>query len=64
MAKEHEILTKCNHPYIVKCYEAYETDDIVSPPMPPPLQPNDRENSAPHAPPPPPLQVELKRQSR
>jgi serine/threonine protein kinase len=27
VAMEHKILTEVDHPYVVKCYDAYETDD-------------------------------------
>ena len=27
VAQEHDILTSVDHPYVVKCYEAFETDD-------------------------------------
>ena len=29
VAEEHRILTMCNHPYIVKCYDAQETEDTL-----------------------------------
>ena len=27
VAQEHKILTELDHPYLVKCHDAYETDD-------------------------------------